>query len=269
MKPVSFEYERPTTLSDAVALLTNADGQAKVIAGGQSLGPMMNMRLARPSLLVDITGIPELAQVKDTGDHLVFGACITHSAIEDGRVADGTNNMMPTVAAGIAYRAVRNKGTIGGSLVHADPAADWMTTLMLLGAEVETIGPKGSRRFALGKFMNSAFDTTMSEDEILINIHVPKLSPDARWGYYKFCRKTGEFAEGMSAVLIDAKRGINRVVIGATDTRPLIIADASKLLSEPDLVEKTISDGNLSNENYLAHIHSVCLKRAIQLALNP
>jgi len=229
----------------------------------------MNMRLARPGLLVDITGIPELTQVTDSGSDLVFGACITHAAIEDGCVVDATNNMMPSVAAGIAYRAVRNRGTIGGSLVHADPAADWITTLTLLGAEVEAIGPNGTRQIELEKFMNSAFDIVLAEDEILVSIHVPKLSPDARWGYYKFCRKTGEFAEGMSAVLIDRERGINRVVIGATDTRPIVLTDASKLISEPDLATKTISENGLSNENYLERVHTVCLKRAIQQALNP
>lgn len=266
MKPASFEYERPTSISDAITLLTDAGAQAKVIAGGQSLGPMMNMRLARPGLLVDITQIPELTQVTDSGDHLVFGACITHAAIEDGRVDDATNNMMPTVAAGIAYRAVRNRGTIGGSLVHADPAADWITTLTLFGAEIEAIGPKGTRRIALEAFMNSAFDITLKDDEILTTIHVPKFSSDAQWGYYKFCRKTGEFADGMSAVLIDRERNINRIVIGATDTRPIVIADAAELIANPGLATKTIGKNEITNEKYLEKIHSVCLKRAIERA---
>jgi len=268
MKPVSFDHERPETLADAVALLKNADGEAKVIAGGQSLGPMMNMRLAKPSLLVDITHIPELTQVTDTGDKLVFGACITHSQIEDGRVADASNNMMTTVAAGIAYRAVRNLGTIGGSLVHADPAADWIITLILLGAEVEAIGPKGNRRISLEDFMNAAFDTNLNDDEILVSIHVPKLSTDARWGYYKFCRKTGEFPEGMSAVLINKERNINRVVIGATDSRPMVVSDASNLIADSNLAATTINNSDLTDDKYLMQIHSVCLKRAIEQALN-
>ena len=135
MKPFAFDYEKPATIAAALALLGEAGDDAKVLAGGQSLGPMMNMRLARPRQLVDITGIPELRQVTDDGDAVVFGACVTHATIEDGRIPDPTGGMMPNVAAGIAYRAVRNRGTIGGSLVHADPAADWITTLAAIGAD--------------------------------------------------------------------------------------------------------------------------------------
>lgn len=264
MKSVYFEYERPKTLPDAVKLLTNSDGQAKVLAGGQSLGAMMNLRLARPSLLVDIRHIPEMTQVTHSGNCIVYGACTTHASIEDGKVADASNNMMPTVAAGIAYRAVRNRGTIGGSLVHADPAADWVITLTLLGAMLELAGPNGRRQLAMEDFMNSAFDVVMDDDEILVSIHVPKLSRDARWGYYKSCRKAGEFPEGMSATIDDPEHGIKRVVIGATDTRPLIIGDAAALFSDPSTAAAVVKECNISVDFYLQRIHAVCLKRAIE-----
>ena len=127
MKPVAFEYERATTLAEAADLLGHGDGFAKVLAGGQSLGPMLNLRLAQPDVLVDITSIPELTAVTDGRDAFEIGACVTHADIEDGRVADHTNGLLRHVAGRIAYRAVRNRGTIGGSIAHADPAADWIS----------------------------------------------------------------------------------------------------------------------------------------------
>ena len=129
MKPVAFEYTRPTTLAAAAALLGEPQVFSKALAGGQSLGPMLNLRLAQPDLLIDITSIPELTAVADGPDHVELGACITHADIEDGRVPDPAGGLLRHVAGRIAYRAVRNRGTIGGSLTNADPSADWVSTL--------------------------------------------------------------------------------------------------------------------------------------------
>src|SRR5205814_797646 len=115
VKPVNFDYARPRRLTDAIGLLAESGERGKVMAGAQSLGPMLNMRLVQPELVVDITALDELKRAERTGDHLVLGACVTHADIEDGRVPDVTNGAMRAVAAGIAYRAVRNRGTIGGS----------------------------------------------------------------------------------------------------------------------------------------------------------
>jgi carbon-monoxide dehydrogenase medium subunit len=264
MKPFAFDYEKPATIAEALALLGEAGDDAKVLAGGQSLGPMLNMRLVRPRRLIDITGIPDLHQITDDGDAIVFGACVTHAAIEDGRIPDPTGGMMPNVAAGIAYRAVRNRGTIGGSLVHADPAADWITTLAAIGAEVTVTGIYGQRRIAVDKLMVSTFETSLIAGELLVSIRVPKLSSDAKWGFYKFCRKTGEFAEAMSAVIVDPSRGQTRVVIGATDTRPVVIADAATLISKPESIAIVIEENGLANDAYEAQVRRVSLWRAIE-----
>ena len=264
MKPFAFDYEKPATIAEALALLGEAGDDAKVLAGGQSLGPMLNMRLVRPRRLIDITGIPDLHQITDDGDAIVFGACVTHAAIEDGRIPDPTGGMMPNVAAGIAYRAVRNRGTIGGSLVHADPAADWITTLAAIGAEVTVTGIYGQRRIAVDKLMVSTFETSLIAGELLVSIRVPKLSSDAKWGFYKFCRKTGEFAEAMSAVIVDPARGDIRVVIGATDTRPVVIADAATLISKPESIAIVIEENGLANDAYEAQVRRVSLWRAIE-----
>ena len=171
---------------------------------------------------------------------------------------------MPNVAAGIAYRAVRNRGTIGGSLVHADPAADWITTLAAIGAEVTVTGIDGQRRIAVDKLMVSTFETSLVAGELLVSIRVPKLSSDAKWGFYKFCRKTGEFAEAMSAVIVDLARGDIRVVIGATDTRPVVIADAATLISKPETIATVIEENGLANDAYDAQVRRVSLWRAIE-----
>ena len=139
MKPVAFDYARPASVAEALRMLAG-NAEAKVLAGGQTLGPMLNLRLAQPALLVDITRIPELAAVTEDADAVTIGATVTHAAIEDGRVTDPTGGFLRRVARGIAYRAVRTRGTIGGSLAHADPAADWLSCLTALGAEVLIAG---------------------------------------------------------------------------------------------------------------------------------
>src|ERR1700733_12146255 len=136
MKAAPFAYESPANMNAALALITEAKGVTKIIAGGQSLGPMLNLRLVEPDLIIDISGLSELKQAERNGDELVIGACVTHGDIEDGRIPDVTRGAMQRVASAIAYRAVRNRGTIGGSLSHADPAADWVSSLSGLGARV-------------------------------------------------------------------------------------------------------------------------------------
>ena len=194
MKPVAFDYARPATLADAAGLLGREHGFAKVLAGGQSLGPMLNLRLAQPDLLVDITSIPELTTVADNRDDLEIGACVTHADIEDGRVPDHVQGLLRQVAGRIAYRAVRNRGTIGGSLAHADPAADWISALALVGAQAVVWTPRGSRTIAVADLMLSSFTTVLQPDEFIQSVRVPKLSAGARWGFYKFSQKAGEFA---------------------------------------------------------------------------
>ena len=176
MKPAAFNYERPETVSAAIKLLQDTGGSAKILAGGQSLGPMLNMRLINPTLLIDIARISELNDISDDGDALIFGACVTHAAIEDRMVPDASGGMMPAVARGIAYRAVRNKGTIGGSLAHADPAADWPTVLTALDAKFTIQSAGGATRTVEpGDFFVGPLTTTLGEHEMLTSIEVPTL----------------------------------------------------------------------------------------------
>ena len=145
MKAAAFAYERPSDLKAALALMAETREAAKIIAGGQSLGPMLNLRLVQPELIIDITSLAELKRAERSGDELVIGACVTHGDIEDGRVPAVLDGLLPRVAGSIAYRAVRNRGTIGGSLAHADPAADWPPVLVALESEILVRSRRGAR----------------------------------------------------------------------------------------------------------------------------
>ncbi|NEU97124.1 FAD binding domain-containing protein [Bradyrhizobium uaiense] len=233
MKSSAFELKHARTLGEATELLAGADGNAKVLAGGQSLVPMLNLRLARPKLLVDIkraSGFRELA-----ADDKVFsiGAGWTHAEIEDGVLEDPTCGLLRSVAHGIAYRAVRNRGTMGGSLAHADPAADWVSTLAALGAVIVAQGGEEQpKRYAAESFVDGAFSTKLGESEVIAAIEVPRLSADASWAYHKICRKTGEFANAIGVAVLDQKAGIKRVLAGATSGSPALLPETAARLAE-------------------------------------
>jgi carbon-monoxide dehydrogenase medium subunit len=260
VKPAAFDYRRPANLDAALDMLTEAGPAGRVIAGGQSLGPMLNLRLARPGILIDITGIAELREAAYRDGGVMLGACVTHASIEDGSVPDATHGVLAQIAGGIAYRAVRNRGTIGGSLAHADPAADWVTTLAALGAEVHIAGASGERRLPVAGFLSGAFETGLADGEILCGVHIPAHSTAAHWGYYKFCRKAGDFADAMAAVLADPETGAARTVIGATHAQPIVIDgeyDADRVLAAID------------EQGFDAHdrqTHLVAAKRAAMIA---
>jgi len=228
MKAAAFDYVRPRDVGEALEALRAAD--AKPIAGGQSLGPMLNLRLARPKLLVDVSKIESLKQIKDEGDGWRIGASVTHAELEDRPLAGC--QPLSKVARVVAYRAVRNRGTVGGSLAHADPAADWPLVLAALDATVRVIGPSGTRDLKADTFMTAAFTTQLRDDEIVESIRVPKLGPSARWGYYKFCRKTGEFPEAAAALLLDPPRRIARLFAGALDRPPQPLEAVARSVAE-------------------------------------
>ena len=231
MKAPAVDYIRPRSLAEAVDLLARHRGEARVIAGGQSLVAMMNLRVASPGLLIDISRLPELSSVSDGPDAVTVGACVTHAAIEDGRVADASRGLMPRVAASLAYRAIRNRGTIGGSLALSDPAAEWPAVLTALDAEVMVCGSGGRRSIKCAEFTTGVFETVLAPDEIIESVRIPKLSADARWGYLKLCRKSGEFASALAVVIADHTRGHSRVVLGAANGGPLVLDETSRLVS--------------------------------------
>jgi carbon-monoxide dehydrogenase medium subunit len=229
MKPAPFAYARPKDWSDAVQLVAAG---ARPGAGTQSLGPLLNLRLAQPETIADLRHLPGYAGVALADGVVRIGAGTTHAAIEDGAVPGRVGEIMAAVARGIAYRPVRNRGTIGGSLAHADPAADWVAVLPALGATAIALGPAGERRIAAARFVTGIFETALAADELLRFIEVPVLPADARWGHWKFCRKVGEFSKATACVL--ALPGQSpRAVLAALDGPPLVIEDASALVADP------------------------------------
>jgi len=264
MKAARFEYARPLNCAEAVGLLQQNAGRAKVVSGGQSLGAMMNLRLAQPELLVDIRAIDALRGCEVAEDVVTLGATTTHATIEDGRVTDPTRGLMREVAGGIAYRAVRNRGTLGGSLAHADPAADWVNLMALLDAQYVLQGPSGVRTVDTPNWMAGAFTTALREDEILTAVRIPRLSASARWSYCKVNRKAGEFAQALAAIVDDPARARRRALIGAIDGAPYVF-DAGPLI---DLWSDAAADlqlrrAGLKAGTYEYQIHLTALARAI------
>lgn len=276
MKPVNFDYARPADVGAVLELLKDDSRLVKLIAGGQSLGPMLNMRLVQPDLVVDLAAVTELKSIEDRTDDIVIGACITHADIEDRRVPDVTCGALPTVASGIAYRAVRNRGTVGGSLTHADPSADWVSMLSALGAKVTLRGPSGTRTLRVEEYMLGALEADLAPGEMLVSVSIPKLSRQARWGYYKSCRKTGEFAHAIGAFVMDPERQISRAVFGATESRPIVVADARHLIGEVDAgapardfdakaADAALAAGGMADV-LDRQMHVVALRRALEQA---
>ncbi|BFG81155.1 FAD binding domain-containing protein [Paraburkholderia terrae] len=266
MKAATYDYAKPLACDEAIALISPTDGMGKFVAGSQSLGPMMNLRLAQPEMLVDLRDIAALRACSIEGEIVTLGACITHAEIEDGKINTGTRGFMEYVARGIAYRAVRNRGTLGGSLAHADPAADWINTMCALDAAFLVAGPKGARVIGNDEWMAGAFTTALEPDEILTGVRFARLSPTARWSYYKFNRKPGEFAEAIAVFIDDAARGVCRAVIGAIDAPPYAIDDAHTLLRDADpntsCFDVHLEAAGIEAGSYEHEVHRVALVRA-------
>ncbi len=271
MKPVAFDYARPASVAEAVRVLA-AEPQAKVLAGGQTLGPMLNLRLAQPPLLVDITRIPELAAVSEDPDAVTIGATVTHAAVEDGRVTDPTGGFLARVARGIAYRAVRTRGTIGGSLAHADPAADWLSCLTALGARVVLAGAAGIRRVPLAGFVRGAMETELAQDELLLAVRIPKFSRAARFGFHKICRKTGEFADAIGVAVHDPEQQLTRLAANTGAGPPVVIDARDLLLGRGQLpgtaeLQERLAQAGLVGDAYDLTLHAVAVRRAIAQVL--
>ena len=264
MKAAAFDYARPTALGEALALLRASEGAAQCMSGSQSLGPMLNLRLVQPDLLVDLRAIAALRECRLEEGAVVLGALTTHAAIEDRAVPDATRGLMPWVARGIAYRAIRNRGTLGGSLAHADPAADWVNLMAMLDAECIVDGPEGRRRVNAAAWTQGAFTPSLREHEILSAVRIPQLSARARWSFYKVNRKPGEFAQAIAAFVDDPDRGVRRAVIGALAGPPHVIDDATPLVDgwDADFANAQLAAAGLEPGSYDHRIHAVALARA-------
>jgi carbon-monoxide dehydrogenase medium subunit len=246
MKAPAFDYVRPATISAAVAALAAHRGSAKVIAGGQSLVPMLNFRLLAPGLLVDINGIAELDYIRaDGAGGLRIGALTRHHALMTAPMVRDRFPLLAEAMRHVAHLAIRNRGTIGGSLCHADPAAELPMMALLLDATLALTGPSGVRRVAAADFFKGALTTALAEDELLTEILLPPLPPRTGWGFHEFSRRSGDFALAAAAATLtvsDRRAAHVRLAVtgvGATSRR---IAAAEAALHGRPVDAKSIAD---------------------------
>jgi aerobic carbon-monoxide dehydrogenase medium subunit len=212
-----FEYEAPATVEDAIRLLSDLGDRGRVLAGGHSLIPLMKLRLAQPEVLIDIGRIEGLREVRADGDWLAIGALTTHAQVlADDAVRRGCPVLAET-AATIGDPQVRNRGTIGGALAHADPAADYPATVLALDAEIVAQGPQGRRTVPVTEFFTGLFSTALAPDELLVEVRVPRLGPGAGGAYLKRPNKASHYAVvGVAAVVRLEGGRVSRLGVGVT-----------------------------------------------------
>jgi carbon-monoxide dehydrogenase medium subunit len=234
MIPAAFEYHAPTSLGEATALLAKLGEDAKVLSGGQSLIPLMKLRLASPAHVVDINGIAGLAGIREADGVLRIGALTRESDLEASDLVRTRYPLLHDTSKVIADPIVRNLATVGGNLAHADPANDHPATMLALGAEVVAAGPKGERRIPIASFFTGPFATALAPDEILVEIRIPQPVARSAGAYLKLERKVGDFATAAVAVqvMLGAGGACDRVGIGLTNVgmTPIQAGEAEAVL---------------------------------------
>jgi aerobic carbon-monoxide dehydrogenase medium subunit len=271
MKSAPFDYLRPKTVAEASVALLRKGVTSAAIAGGQSLLPMLNLRVAQVDLLVDISRLDDLKAVAKTPDSVWIGALTTHAAIEDGKVPDTFNGLLRRIASQISYRAVRNHGTIGGSVALADPAADWPCCLIALDANVRVAGRMGVRMETVSDLIRGSYDTALSSGDIVVGFDVPSPTAPFRWGFAKVARKSGAFAESIAIATAQGKDGPVCVTLGATGTRPHKLTNVAEKLraggSEEELraaIATDLATHAPDADAYEKRMHTANILRAVR-----
>jgi carbon-monoxide dehydrogenase medium subunit len=233
MKPAAFAYFAPRSVEEATALLAGHGGDGRVLAGGQSLVPAMNFRLARPAVLIDINNVAGLSGVREEGGTLVIGALTRHVAFERPVTGGPLAKLLPTVAHNIAHLPIRVRGTFGGSIAHADPAAEWCALAMALDAEIVVRSATGSRTVVAEDWFRSIFTTDIRDGEMVTEVRVRRLGDDWRCGFVEFNRRAGDFAIVSAVAAVRVEGGVMRearVALGGVVDKPVRAKDAEALL---------------------------------------
>jgi carbon-monoxide dehydrogenase medium subunit len=272
MKAAIFDYAVPKTVAEASTLLASGGAATAAIAGGQSLVPMLNLRVALPDLLVDIGRLQELKEVTATSANIRIGALTTHAAIEDGKLPEAFGGLMQKVAAKISYRAIRNYGTIGGSVALADPASDWPGCLMALGAHVRISGLKGTRSQSISEFVLGQYSTSLAGDEIILGFDIPRPDAPLRWGFFKVVRKSGAFADSIAFAIAHGRGGPASVVLAAAAERPCLLPKVAERIQAGDRSEdalrsaiaKDVAKHVPRDDAYLMLLHTSTVLRAVR-----
>ena len=234
MKPAVFKYERPHDVAEVLGLLAEHGDEAKILAGGQSLVPMMNFRLARPAVIIDIGAVPGLGQVSRDGETVAIGSRVRHVELERPPFDGPLNSLLADTARHVGHIPIRLRGTFGGSIAHADPAAEWCLLAQALDADVTVASSRGERVIAASDLFQSAFVTSIADDELLTEVRMPWLSPDWKTGFSEFSRRTGDFAvvAVASAVkLVDGRIAEARIGAAGVGVIPVRLTQAEAALA--------------------------------------
>ena len=272
MIPAAFDYERAGSAEEAIALLGEHGDEAKLLAGGHSLLPMMKLRLAVPSVLVDIGRVDDLSYINDGGDHIAVGALTRHRALETSELLAAECPLLGHVAGEVGDPQVRHRGTIGGSLAHSDPASDLPAAVLALGGTLVAQGPNGSREIAAGDFFTGYFESALADDEMLTEIRVPK-APGAGWNYQKFNRRAQDWAiVGAAAVTVNGGTNVALVNMGSVPLRASAVeaalaGGASAAEAAEQAAEGTDAPTDLNaTPDYRNHLARVLTRRALEAA---
>jgi CO/xanthine dehydrogenase FAD-binding subunit len=282
MKPAKFDYISPSTVDAAIEALVASNGEGKVLAGGQSLLPLLNFRMARPAVLVDLNGIKGLSYIEDRGDRIAIGALTRHRELEQSTLIASRLPVMSAAMRHVAHLAIRNRGTIGGSLSHADPAAELPMLATFYEATITAQGPAGRRTIAPGEFFVDALTNCLEPEEIVVEIEFPVLEQDG-WAFEEVARRFGDFA--LASIAISLRRGTSRLeaarvaVMGVADT-PLRLRRAEEELvamqideQTPDRFSEIVAsqvspNGDIhGSAEYRKHLLAQLAKRALRTAL--
>jgi len=243
MKPPVFEYHAPASVEEAIALLTRYGGEAKILAGGQSLMPLLNFRLSRPAAIVDLNGIASLAYVREDNGLIRFGAMTRQRTIEFSDVVKQRLPLLSEATLLVGHLPIRTRGTIGGSIAHADPSAEYPAVLTALDGTVVVRGPRGERTLSPTKLFQTYLTTSLGHDDILVEVRLPAMTPGAGFAFEEFSRRHGDFAiVGVAAVLVgDGQRctAASLATAGAGPT-PVRLRGAEEILERDGLGEAAI-----------------------------
>jgi aerobic carbon-monoxide dehydrogenase medium subunit len=266
--PGSFEYVRPTSVEEAVAALVEHGDDAKILAGGHSLLPLMKLRLAMPAVLIDISRIPGLSYVRVDGDEVAIGAGTRHHELEKDEVAAAEVPLLPYVASQVGDPQVRHRGTIGGTVAHSDPASDLPTALLALGGTVVVQGPSGRRDIPITEFWLGFFETALAEDELIVEIRVP-CTGSAGWAYEKFTRRANDWPI-VAAAAVDGRVALANMagsVVRATATEEALARGAS-IEEAAALADQGTSPGAdmHADQEYRRHLARLLTRRALEKA---
>jgi aerobic carbon-monoxide dehydrogenase medium subunit len=272
MIPAPFDYVRADSVEGAIAALREHGDEAKLLAGGHSLLPMMRLRLATPSVLVDVGRLVELRYIRDRGDHVAIGALTPHMDVGSSEVLAEHVPVLRHAAQQVGDPQVRHRGTLGGSLAHADPASDLPAVCLALGATFVVQGPGGRREIPASSFFTGFLESTLAPDELLVEVRVPKVG-GLGWSFQKFNRRAPDWAiVGVAAVVGDGHTGVALVNMGSTPLRAIAVeqalasgASAADAAAVADEGTEPTSDTNASAD-FRRHLARVLTERALQAA---